>query len=728
VTAARTGATVAACSSARRPPGSVPGPARRVLPCAARGALAVTLLFGMCPSAPAQFVAPEGSRYHNGASLALQDEGDGADALTALRTALADGASSSVVVLFSGLRADRREQLVSLGPRVDAPAIEVAARRLLASGDREGHRAVLAEARTALAAARAARDLPVLLDHATRGIALETSREAALAAARLFFEEGRWWEAASLATRAGALPGAAALQAAARRRLSEGVPAVDGAPTSARWVLQRGAALTIDDNPSGGLPLVTDGRRGELLFLDARGLFPIDRVTAELTLKPFEVLPRLLGDDGLDLPGVARHALAREGDRFFLPVNALRIPRFADRGEFKRSPTVSRAARLAALDLGPSEIVSAWTVLPAPPPADPRVSTSLGPPLAVGRRVFCLVFRVALTTDVSLLAVSADDGRTLFEIPLVNAAQIRRYASRTADTSSMDLDKTADESALAERDGIVYACTGHGVFAAVDGLTGHVRHTFRYDRTVSQDPDTYDPAFLFDTGCWRDEPVRLWPEAPPAARGPVPAGVLPAVGAPEEAGPASGERERIAPEAGPGPGPERVVIAPGDSRFIYMLAREPGPAGQLIVDDPIERLDRLDIAGLVSDPHGRVSPALICTWARAGRGGAMLVGPDGHVLQRGLMPLASPDDDRAQITGRPLLVGSRVLVPSTVGVVNFESAQLSAPTDLLPRDPASPAAAAAVFAVRDGLATLSPQLPRAGKRGYWYLQWYASAP
>ncbi len=661
-------------------------------------------------SATAQFVAPEGSSYHNGSSLLLQDEGDGADTLNELRKALADDTPSSVAALFASLRADRREQLVGLGVRVDTPAIELAARRLVASGESRGHLAVLADERAQLAAALAVRDLPALLDRATRGIALESSREAALGAARLCYEEGRWWEAASLATRALPLPGAAQLQAAARARLLEAEPDAgpDAAPDTTRWVLQGGAALTIDDNPSGGLPLVADGRRGELLFLDARGLFPIDRITADLTLKPFEVLPRLLADNSLDLPGVSRHALAREGNRFFIPVNALRVPRFADRGEFERSPGIPRAARLAALDIGEHEISTAWVCIPPSPPGDARISLSLGPPLAVGRRVFCLVFRVALTTDVSLLAVSADDGRVLFETPLVNAAQIRRFASRTADTGATEVDKTADESALAERDGILYACTGHGVFAAVDGLTGHVRHTFRYDRTFSQDPVSYDPAFLFDTGAWRDEPVRLWPEEPTSGVG----ATSPGAGA----------------GAGAVPGPERVIIAPSDSRFLYMLAREPGPSGQLILDDPIERLDRLDIAGLVPDPQGRVSPAVICTWARSDRSGVVLVGPDGHVLERALLPLSAPGSDGPRITGKPLMAGRLLLVPSSVGVFNFASEPLSAEPELLPRDKAAPFATAALFKVRDGLATLSPQLPRAGKRGYWYLQWFTSAP
>jgi len=679
-----------------------------------RSLLALCALWTACGgAAAAQFVAPEGSRYHNGASLALQDEGDGADALAALRRALAADAPDTVASVFAGLRADAREQLVALGPRVDAPALEVAARRLAASGDSAALAAVLAVERAAIAQALLSHDLPSLLDRATRGLALESCPQAALAAARMVFEEGRWWEACSLARRAGGLDGAAQLAAAAQARLqaaSGASPA--GRPVAGHWALQRAIGLSIDPDPNGGLPLVTDGRDGELLFADSRVLFPFSRATGKGTLKPFEILPQLLGEGGLELPGVGQHALARWGSRLIVPVNAIHISRFNSREESRRNPGQPRAGRLAALDFGDGELAVAWTAEPPATDGDSQASTALGPPLAVGGRVFCLVFRVGLTTDVSLLAVSAEDGRLLFETPLVNAAQIRRYASRLADTRAEDLDKRGDDSALAERDGIVYACTGHGVFAAVDGLTGHVRHTFRYDRIVSEDPESYDPAFLFETGTWDGEPVRLWPAEP-----------LPPAERPR--GPAAGAAD---PEPGR-PGPERVVIAPGDSRFLYMLAREPGPAGQLILDDPIERLDRLHVAGLLPDPQGRPSPAVLCTRRRTGQGGLALLGPDGHVLAATPMLPAERAEEGVQIIGRPLLAGARALVPTLKGLLSFAVGDLGAPPELVPGVPGDSPAVQAVFAVRDGLVTLSPQPPASKPgRSYWSIQWYAPVP
>jgi hypothetical protein len=79
--------------------------------------------------------------------------------------------------------------------------------------------------------------------------------------------------------------------------------------------------------------------------------------------------------------------------------------------------------------------------------------------------------------------------------------------------------------------------------------------------------------------------------------------------------------------------PGRTIVAPPDSRFLYMLAPEPGPRGQLVLDDPIEKLDRVHIVGLRPDPQGRPSPAVLCTRRSGGRGGLVLLGPDGHVLQ-----------------------------------------------------------------------------------------------
>ena len=82
-------------------------------------------------------------------------------------------------------------------------------------------RAVERDAEQAVARARADHDIEALLDLAAGAPMLESGRRAALDAARLLFERGRWWPAASLAGRARGLPGASELRAAAEQEVRD---------------------------------------------------------------------------------------------------------------------------------------------------------------------------------------------------------------------------------------------------------------------------------------------------------------------------------------------------------------------------------------------------------------------------------------------------------------------------------------------------------------------------
>ncbi|HZL99986.1 MAG TPA: hypothetical protein VFD43_07015, partial [Planctomycetota bacterium] len=261
---------------------------------------------------------------------------------------------------------------------------------------------------------------------------------------------------------------------------------------------------------------------------------------------------------------------------------------------------------------------------------------------------------------------------------------VRRYASRQSRTEFGDVDKRAREGPPAERDGLVYACTGYGVVAVVDALTGWLRFTFRYDRLFSQDLAEFDPSFLYDTGGWNEEPVRLWGD--------------------------------------------RVVVAPGDSRYLYVLAGEPGPAGQLMLDDPVERLDRRYVAGLLADPGGSASPAVLVTRRAAGDWALELLAPGGRPLAR-----TPPLDPPVFFSGRPLLLGSTVLVPSAAGLLAFRADDLSVTPTLLPRAEQAPTVVSSVQALDEGLVVFSPWLRVTGGRdgtaeSAWYAQWYRRRP
>jgi hypothetical protein len=650
----------------------------------ALAAVAVGLaVLGAARGAAAQYVAPEGSRFHNGSTLPLEDDGTGQQLLRRLQAALDRSEPDEAAAVMRALRADDRVLLLPFGPRVHMAALDLAARLVAQGGEGPVLQRVVEESRAAIAEARAARDLERLLDHATRGAALPCAAEAALDAARLEFERGAFWEAATLARRAAGRAGAAELEAAARRHLE---PAATPSPpppgSAAGFELQgasrldfviRGAVTREGDMLS--LPAAASAGGGRLALLDDGGLSIVAREDGRPLIDPSRWLASQLArvHAGLGAPSPIRFHLVPDGDRLLLPFNTLTQRGFDDLW------SLAVSAHLVAVDAASGE--AAWT---ARFPANTWMSSACGPPVVVGPRVCTLVFRTTIDTEVSLACLSRDDGQRLFEVPLVAGTAVRRYASRLSVTQVDDVDKRAREGPPAERDGLVYACTGYGVVAVVDALTGWLRFTFRYDRLFSQELEEFDPAFLYDTGGWDEEPVRLWGD--------------------------------------------RVVVAPGDSRFLYVLASEPGPAGQLVLDDPIERLDRRYVAGLLPDPAGGASPAVLLTRRAAGDWGLELLGPGGRPLAR-----TPPFDPPVFFSGRPLLLGSTVLVPSVVGLLAFRADDLSAAPTLLPRDASAPPVVSVVEPIAEGFVTFSPLIrssgePRPTAETAWIAQWYRSRP
>ncbi len=616
-------------------------------------ALAAALLTtSLAPRADAQFVAPEGSAFHNGSTLPLDADPSASALLRRLEQAVSTGDGDEIATVVAGLRARRTADLVPFGPRTHVPVLDRALRLVVERASPAVRERVEADARVLVAEAARFRDLDALLSLATRERALDASRDAQLAAARLLFEEGRWWECARLARRAGDRPGAAELAAAAEARLPVDEDLRHAGPW--RWSFAFQLPMDLDEV---GLPLVLDGRLGETLVLDARALHGLDlpgsRATLETTFGTFPWRAHLLEPDEFRMPPAPRNlTAARRGSRVVLPYNLPDDPIDPRR----RSPPTVREARLAAVELVGEQPVVAWQV--RGPPS--RESAAFGPPRIVGDRVFVQRFQVGLDTLVSLLAYRLSDGALLFDTPLVRGASIPRFASRLAEVDVDDFDKRARGGVVAERDGTVWTCTEFGVVAAVDGVTGALLATFRYDRLFSLDRGDYDRAMLFDTGGWRDEPVRL-------------------VGG-------------------------RVVVAPSDSRFLYMLATEPGPGGHLIREDPVERLDRLDVAAVLpppaDDPDG--APQVVATRRRDNRASLVRLSGDGRVL--GTSPSLPPTE---QWTGRPLHLGDRVVAPSTAGLRVFDLRALDRPSTLLPQPPGLPPVRA-VHATAAGLVGLCP--------------------
>jgi hypothetical protein len=172
---------------------------------------------------------------------------------------------------------------------------------------------------------------------------------------------------------------------------------------------------------------------------------------------------------------------------------------------------------------------------------------------------------------------------------------------------------------------------------------------------------------------------------------------------------------------------DRVVVAPGDSRYLYVLADEPGPAGQLVLDDPIERLDRRYVAGLLDDPAGGPSPAVLLTRRQGGRWGLVLLGPGGRELAS-----SAPLSPQVFFCGRPRMLGSTVLVPSVVGLLGFSAGDLAAAPFVLPRAAEVPTIVSVVEPLDDGFVSFSPLLRPSNRRdgtteSAWYAQWYRSS-
>ena len=647
--------------SDRSAPGQAPRMSRRVLAELVVAASLAAFVVALAAPASGQFVAPEGSSFRNGSTLLRADEGEASRLLASFEEALVLGQGQEAAYLLGVLRRRPGDDLVRFGPRTHVPALERAARLLMASDDAALRRDVLAREAAAVADARRRRDVELLLDHATRGLSLPTAREAAWIAARLLYEQGRVWEAGALAARLPEAAGARAVVTAAASHEPPGQPE----PTNGPWSYALSFRERLNHHPSAPVPLVLDGRPGELLLLDSEGLVAIDVAGSRKSHPDYDWRARVLGMGGfvLGLPLPRQISVARSGSRLVLPFNVTAESTIRWRG-----PPARREPALIALDLGgepEQQPRLAWRAVPG---LSDR-SAALGPPTIAGDRVFSQLFRVGLEAEVSLCAFSLATGALLFETPLARGAFVPRFASRRAEVDEADLDKRAREGAPAVVDGMLYVCTGVGVVAAVDGITGRVLHSFRYDRLVSLDKSVYDPAYLFDTGGWEHEPVRVFGE--------------------------------------------RVVVAPSDSRFLYMLAREPGPAGQLILEDPIERLDRRRILDLLPDPQGGEAPLVLATRHRDQRDGLVLLSPMGHTLA-----VSVPLPEGESFSGAASRLGSVVLQPTTAGVRLWDGNAIERAPALLPRFDGLPPPAAA-YPLALGLVVLHPDPDGVLDAVYW---------
>ncbi|GJM21179.1 MAG: hypothetical protein DHS20C15_10940 [Planctomycetota bacterium] len=612
-------------------------------------------------------LVPEGSNFHNGASFPLAARAEARELLDRLEHALVVADPEEAAFALRGLRHRREVDLVDYGPRTLVPALDRAASRVMSAEQPALRERVIREQRDALAALVAERDLDGLLDHATRGLALPTSRDAAQIAARFLFEQGRWWDAEVLARRAGS---DALAELCAARQQVHATPA----PWPGPWTFGFSHRYTAQRLDTSGLPFARDGFPGEVLIADDNGLQGLDLRDLDRGAVParpdFPYAGGVLGQAGRSaLPAPLAHELV--GPLTHL-VQAFDIPISPD----WRSPIADREARLLCVDASELRPRRRWMTRIAPW-VERGTSSAASAPLVVNGRVFALTFAQDLVSEVRLVSLDLADGEVLFDTPLVAAPIVPRFASRQAQFDARDLDKRGPGSTLLERDGLIYASTGRGALAAIDALTGWPRFVFRYDRLFSLDPDLYDRSYLYDTGGWDDEPVR-------ASDG-------------------------------------RLILAPPDSRYLYSLEPQLGPAGQLIREDPIERFSRRHIVGLMPDPRGGEAPALLLTERRLRRSGVVLLGADGVELSR-----SENYPSGEEFVARPVATSTHALVPTTRGVRVHRLDALHESPELLRLPPAVPPLGR-LIPLADGLLGLCPENGEPGN-GVVMVWWAADRP
>jgi hypothetical protein len=164
-----------------------------------------------------------------------------------------------------------------------------------------------------------------------------------------------------------------------------------------------------------------------------------------------------------------------------------------------------------------------------------------GPPVRVPGRLLVAASRlVGKETECALLAFDDATGRPIGRCLLASASAIPRVADRFLDEEP----RRVSPSPVALRDGTAYVCTNLGVIAAVRACDLEVEWLFRYHRIDPPEVGRYDRATRHE-GSWIGRaPVAL---------------------------------------------PDRVLATPSDSFYLYSLSRWPSPAGELLLNDPIEK-------------------------------------------------------------------------------------------------------------------------------------------
>lgn len=165
--------------------------------------------------------------------------------------------------------------------------------------------------------------------------------------------------------------------------------------------------------------------------------------------------------------------------------------------------------------------------------------------------------RQKAASECSVFAFDRRSGELRWSRFVTSASEIAEFDERNQPTET----RRVIPSPVVVRDGVAYVVTNLGIVCALDAGTGAIEWCFKYNRMSPTDVDRYRKVQFYDTGGWL-------PAAPIVTT-------------------------------------DRLIVTPEDSRFLYVLAREPGPDGSIVLNDPFHKLERVALIGY-DEPRQRL--------------------------------------------------------------------------------------------------------------------------
>lgn len=309
------------------------------------------------------------------------------------------------------------------------------------------------------------------------------------------------------------------------------------------------------------------------------------------------------------------------GDRELTPLLADDLLHLAFTERYE-SPTILERCQLVAIETSGSRVLYRQHLGGVDQPEELRDFVLEGPLARFGELLIAPGSRLGTVTECALFAFDRATGALRWARHLASGARVDRYEFRNQPTDA----RRAQPAPITLSDGVAYVTTNVGVVAAVDLLRARVRWRFRYNRDILDDPERYAANSYYDTGGWnRCAPIVL---------------------------------------------DDKLIVAPEDSRFLYVLARDPGEGGYLRLQDPLFKGDRDALLGVDAD----TSMLIFSVRRTAGPTRDQVFLSFERISDAGIGRVAEtpPFEVEEQIAGRPLLVGRAFFLPTTKRLCRYD--------------------------------------------------------